>query len=622
MDAYHIKHTPWYQAAVEAFSAKAAKQDLAHPSDPNTAPNPDMVVAARLRPVLEDEVAAGLIRGVFPRKSGNGVVDIHQIRKHIKPLGPPTLMLFQSTSVSIDRAYGPEDTSEHIYQDLVQPLVPWAWGGGVSTLFAYGQTGSGKTFTVSAIEKLVAQSLMSGDLDGERKVYACIIELAGKSSFDLLNNRKPISILEDSFGVTQLAGAMEFEVTEAAVLLDLIERAASFRRTASTMKNDESSRSHAICRIRIENPSMPTADDGLLYLIDLAGSEAARDVANHTADRMKEAREINTSLSVLKDCIRGRAMVDAASLTGKPQRPTHIPFRQSSLTKILKHVFDPVGQRSCKTVVVACVNPSLPDAGAGKNTLKYAEMLRVLLPKTKPQAYDPEIPSTWSNGQLQSWINNNSGSPAISGETLAPFETGGLLLRLPTPEFLTRCLKTPGVTQDQARAFHAKFWRLHVDSQKSGVKKPAATTEVGSSPQEQGGRKPTMNQDMLSSSVDPDPRAALVPFKDRIRPGMVVRWTPPPTFPLGLPGINMVVVLSPHSAVGPNVRDVSGDLVNEKSESIGGQQKYLCAMVLPGFMADSYELSMWRHVVVDIDQMEAEVLLEYDAATRYYYMTV
>ncbi|KAK2004332.1 P-loop containing nucleoside triphosphate hydrolase protein, partial [Colletotrichum falcatum] len=506
-----------------------------------------------------------------------------------------------------------------IYQDLVQPLVPWAWCGGVSTMFAYGQTGSGKTFTVSAVEKLVAQSLMDGTLEGKRRVYACIVELAGNSSFDLLNSRKPISILEDSFGVTQLAGAIEFEVTEAATLLDLIDRAASFRRTASTLKNDASSRSHAVCRIRIENPAMPTADDGLLYLIDLAGSEAARDVANHTADRMKEAREINTSLSVLKDCIRGRAAIDAASLTGKPKKPTHIPFRQSSLTKILKHVFDPAGRRSCKTVVVACVNPSLPDAAAGKNTLKYAEMLRVLLPKTKFQACSPEVPSTWPNSELKRWINANSGNPAISGDILAPYETGALLLRLPTPEFLTRCLKTPGVSSDQARAFQAKLWRLHVDSQKSGTKPPEVKIP-GDSPAEGAGRKSAVDQQVLSSSADPDPKAAETPFKERIRPGMVVRWSPPPTFSLGIDGMNMAVVLSPRSAVRPNVRDVSGELINDASKGEGDE--YLCAMVLPGFMADSYELSMWRQVVVDVDQMEAEVLLEYDAATRYYYMTV
>ncbi|KAK2026291.1 P-loop containing nucleoside triphosphate hydrolase protein [Colletotrichum zoysiae] len=600
MDEYHIKHTSWYQTSVEAFGNKAAKQDLSNLDESNSTPNPDMVVAARLRPILKDEVAAGLIRGVFPRKSGNGAVDIHQIRKHIKPLGPPKLIL--------------------IYQDLVQPLVPWAWCGGVSTMFAYGQTGSGKTFTVSAIEKLVAHSLMDGNLEGKRKVYACIIELAGNSSFDLLNSRKPVSILEDAFGVTQLAGAIEFEVTEAATLLDLIDRAANFRRTASTLKNDASSRSHAICRIRIENPAIPTADDGLLYLIDLAGSEAARDVANHTADRMKEAREINTSLSVLKDCIRGRAMVDAASLAGKPKKSTHIPFRQSSLTKILKHVFDPAGRRSCKTVVVACVNPSLPDAGAGKNTLKYAEMLRVLLPMTKSPAYNPEVPSTWPNGELKSWINSSSGNPAISADILAPFETGALLLRVPTSEFLARCLKTPGVTPDQARAFQAKFWRLHVDSQKPSTKLPEVRTKEDSLLEEDG-RRTAMNQEMLSSSADTDPKAAQIPFKERIRPGMVVRWSPPPTFSFGTEGNNMVVVLSPLCAVRSNVRDVSGELINDATKYDEGN-KYLCAMVLPGFMADSYELSMWRQVVVDVYQMEAEVLLEYDAATRYYYMTV
>lgn len=65
----------------------------------------------------------------------------------------------------------------------MKPLVPWAWGGGIGTLFAYGQTGSGKTFTVSCLEQLVAETLMSGELDGERKVYMTVFELAGNSAF-------------------------------------------------------------------------------------------------------------------------------------------------------------------------------------------------------------------------------------------------------------------------------------------------------------------------------------------------------------------------------------------------------------------------------------------------------
>ena len=184
-------------------------------------------------------------------------------------------------------------------------LVPFAWNGGIGTLLSYGQTGSGKTFTVNRLEQLVAESLMDGSLKGRRQVYITIIDLAGNSASDLLNSRKPISLLEDSFGVTQLAGAHEHLVQDRDEVMELIERAASFRRTATTLRNGASSRSHAICRIRIHNPA--TNSDGLLYLIDLAGSEAARDVVEHGADRMRETRGINMSLSVLKDCISRRS---------------------------------------------------------------------------------------------------------------------------------------------------------------------------------------------------------------------------------------------------------------------------------------------------------------------------
>lgn len=301
--------------------------------------------------------------------------------------------------------------------------MPVAWGGGIGTLFAYGQTGSGKTFTVTQLQRFVARALLGDQQQDERQIHLAVFELAGNSSYgkfpytgrsqanltigaDLLNSRRPFSILEDSFGVTQLAGAVEEHVTTVDHVLGLMEGAAKFRRTEATEKNDTSSRSHAICRIRIENPSMPEAEDGMLYLVDLAGSEAARDKANHGAERMKETREINTSLSVLKDCIRGRAEADALLGTGTKKKP-YIPFRQSALTRVLKHVFDPKSMRSCKTVTIACVNPSLLDIGPSKNTLRYAEMLRVPVPEKKAVAHDPEAPSTWNNTQVKEWIGSN-----------------------------------------------------------------------------------------------------------------------------------------------------------------------------------------------------------------------
>lgn len=214
----------------------------------------------------------------------------------------------------------------------------------------------------------------------------------------------PFQILEDSFGNTQLAGAKEENVKSTTELLTLIDQATSFCQTESTEKNDGSSRTHAICRIRLQNPTQLSLEDGLLYLVDLAGSEAARDIFHHTAERMKETREINMSLSTLKDCIRGMASVDNTTGAGKASKKPYILYRQSMLTRVLKHVFDSSANRECRTVVLACINPSFLDTGASKNTLRYAEMLRSADVKLKPVGYNRDVPATWSNKDLRNYI--------------------------------------------------------------------------------------------------------------------------------------------------------------------------------------------------------------------------
>ncbi|KAJ5345576.1 hypothetical protein N7452_003580 [Penicillium brevicompactum] len=318
----------------------------------------NITVAARVRPMLEHETSSGQVVAVYPRVDDSGVVDLHDLRR-------------VSSTYTPGRVFGPNDPTESIYESTVYPLIPWAWEGNVGTFFAYGQTGSGKTFSIGGIERLVAEALFDGTLPGERTIHAAFFELAGNSAFDLLSSRASFPILEDNLGRTQLVGIREHNVRNKEDLLAFTEEASKLRQTAPTTKNDGSSRSHGICRIRIEDPSSETAGDGVLYLIDLAGSEAARDLASHSSERMKETREINISLSVLKDCIRGIADADS---TKSPKKP-YIPFRQSMLTKVLKHVFDPLESRKCKTTVLACINPSLLDTGASKNTLRYAEML-------------------------------------------------------------------------------------------------------------------------------------------------------------------------------------------------------------------------------------------------------
>lgn len=314
----------------------------------------------------------------------------------------------QSSDYQVDRLFSMESTTEEIYEELVVGLVPYAWNGGVGTLFTYGQTGSGKTFTISGIEDLIAETIMNGNLEGEREVYMTIIDLAGNAAFDLLNEREPIYLREDSFGITQIVGAQESRVLNVDDMRAVVERATSFRRTAPTLKNPASSRSHAICRIRIKNPA--NGVDGLLYLVDLAGSEAARDVALHGADRMRETKQINISLSVLKDCIREKAQADIATCLDREELGTkvpHIPFRQSALTRVLKHVFDPASMRACRTIVIACVNPSLADVGPTKNTLRFAELLRVPIPVADESGVERKSAMHWTNNQLKEWIKES-----------------------------------------------------------------------------------------------------------------------------------------------------------------------------------------------------------------------
>ncbi|KAH6623175.1 P-loop containing nucleoside triphosphate hydrolase protein [Chaetomium tenue] len=608
MEQYILNNVGRYKKLVSEFRPTTSGPK----ESDNTETSPEIVVSARVRPMLDDELAQGFPVGVYIR-DGTSTADLHEIQQPVR--GPARIRSFD---YSVDRMYGPDATTGHIYKDLVHPLVPWAWGGGVGTMFAYGQTASGKTLTVSGLQRHVAETLMDGSLEGERKISMSIIELAGQTAYDLLNDRKQISILEDSFGVTQMAGALEHHVTDKDTLLAYIDAAAALRSTTPTLRNDNSSRSHAICRIRFENPQLPNAKDGLLYLIDLAGSEAARDKVAHDTNRMKEAREINSSLSVLKDCIRGRALADADSFAGRTsKKPAYVPFRQSTLTKTLKHVFDPASTRSCKTVVVACVNPCLADLGASKNTMRYAEMLRVPMPKAQPLEYSPAMPATWNNNQLRNWIQRNSGTPPINPPLLAPSENGPQLLRLPVPEFVTRCLKTADVSVEQARAFHTKFWKLHIDSQRNAAK-PGSSSAAGKSADTTTAAATALSRlELLDSSVDPEPDAFDIPFVERIRPGMVVRWNPPVEYQsFKVEEKAYAMVMCPVQAAGERARDARGELVSGKGDG------YLCALVMPSLLPGSFAVGLWRQVVVKVEEMEAEVFMEWDEATRYYYMTV
>ena len=79
---------------------------------------------------------------------------------------------------------------------------------------------------------------------------------------------------------------------------------------------------------------------GTLNLADLAGSERI-ERTNATGVTLEEAKMINQSLSALGNCIN--ALTDS--------KRTHIPFRDSTLTFLLK---DSLGGNTKTTLLVCC----------------------------------------------------------------------------------------------------------------------------------------------------------------------------------------------------------------------------------------------------------------------------
>ncbi|EER04234.1 kinesin heavy chain, putative, partial [Perkinsus marinus ATCC 50983] len=133
--------------------------------------------------------------------------------------------------------------------------------------------------------------------------------------------------------------------------------------------NESSSRSHAVFTI---NYTSCAGRRSKLVLIDLAGSEnVKRSKVNR--DGVKEAGEINSSLSVL-----GR-VVEALN-----SGSSHIPYRESLLTRLLQ---DSLGG-SCKTCMIATINPERSEYRQTMNTLQFAQRMSKVVNRPKVVAID------------------------------------------------------------------------------------------------------------------------------------------------------------------------------------------------------------------------------------------
>uniref|UniRef100_A0A1D1YQW4 Kinesin-related protein n=1 Tax=Anthurium amnicola TaxID=1678845 RepID=A0A1D1YQW4_9ARAE len=314
---------------------------------------------------------------------------------------------------TFDKVFGPSAQQKDLYDQAVVPIVNEVLEGFNCTIFAYGQTGTGKTYTMEGeckrskngpkgqlppdagvIPRTVKQIFDTLESqNAEYSVKVTFLELYNEEITDLLapeelskvaledKQKKPLPLMEDGKGGVLVRGLEEEIVTSAGEIFTLLERGSAKRRTAETLLNKQSSRSHSLFSITIHiKEATPEGEElikcGKLNLVDLAGSEnISRSGARE--GRAREAGEINKSLLTL-----GRVITALVEHLG------HIPYRDSKLTRLLR---DSLGGKT-KTCIIATVSPSVYCLEETLSTLDYAHRAKNI--KNRPEVNQKMMKST------------------------------------------------------------------------------------------------------------------------------------------------------------------------------------------------------------------------------------
>lgn len=304
-----------------------------------------------------------------------------------------------------DAVLPPSANQARTFNVVAEPIVDDVLKGYNGTILAYGQTGTGKTYTlgntaeegggeefagiIPRAMKRVFDHLTAEGLPYE--VTMSLVQIHCEVILDLLNptEGRNLRLREDDGGVS-IEGVSSFKVQSADDCADLMRQGNRNRVTAYTNVNAVSSRSHACVIIKIERteiepqqqqggagaattpsrrravttssaPTLPVAAAvaaaalppappqvrrrrvGKLTFVDLAGSERLKKSGSEGL-RASEARSINLSLTCLGNVIRA---------LGDP-KATHVPFRNSKLTRLLQDTLSGHAQVS----LVVTIGPS------------------------------------------------------------------------------------------------------------------------------------------------------------------------------------------------------------------------------------------------------------------------
>uniref|UniRef100_A0A4W5PR24 Kinesin-like protein n=1 Tax=Hucho hucho TaxID=62062 RepID=A0A4W5PR24_9TELE len=329
------------------------------------------------------------------KSAAHGVIDTVENRKEINVRTGGIGDKAARKTYTFDMVFGPAAKQIDVYKSVVCPILDEVIGGYNCTVFAYGQTGTGKTFTMEGerspneeftweedpLAGIIPRTLHQifeklSDNGTEFSVKVSLLEIYNEELFDLLSPfpdvTERLQLFDDprnKRGVI-IKGLEEITVHNKNEVYQILERGSAKRKTASTLMNAYSSRSHSVFSVTIHMKEITVDGEelvkiGKLNLVDLAGSE---NIGRSGAvdKRAREAGNINQSLLTL-----GRV------ITALVEKRPHVPYRESKLTRILQ---DSLGGRT-KTSIIATVSPASINLEETLSTLDYANRAKNIMNK-------------------------------------------------------------------------------------------------------------------------------------------------------------------------------------------------------------------------------------------------
>ncbi|KJE90260.1 kinesin, variant 2 [Capsaspora owczarzaki ATCC 30864] len=276
-------------------------------------------------------------------------------------------------SFAFDRVFDPLTSQQQVYEYAVKSIVEDVLKGYNGTVFAYGQTSSGKTFTMEGPDidderfKGVIPRIIENMFDYiesapehlEFTVKVSYFEIYLEKIRDLLDTSKDnLQIHEDRINGVHVKGVTEVYVANPQEVLDVMKAGKGSRAVSHTQMNADSSRSHSVFMVVIQqrNLTTRTVRTGKLCLVDLAGSEKIGKTGA-AGQTLEEAKKINKSLSALGNVIN--ALTDP--------KATHVPYRDSKLTRVLQ---ESLGGNARTTIIINC-SPSSYNVAETISSLRF-----------------------------------------------------------------------------------------------------------------------------------------------------------------------------------------------------------------------------------------------------------